>query len=326
MQQVLVTGATGLIGLEVARELSRRGITTRALVRRPSRAGLLHGLDVEPVQGDLTRPASLHRAVEGVDTVIHLAARATMEPVERLRPTIVDGTRALTQAAVDAGVGHVVYASSLLAHGAAPPGAPIDAHTPTDPQVGYGVAKVEAEAVLDEVTAGSATEVASIRLPHVYGPGDLLFSRMRRGLLVTPGLGGNLYAHLHIEDAARLLVEVAVQGWVGASATADDRPATWRDFFGVVGAHFARFRHLRVPAPVARLGAAVLDALDPRSRPTVLTPDAVVGWNLSQPVAPDLVWGDLGLRPQYETVASGVPAALDGSLLFRWRHPVDDPS
>lgn len=326
MEHVLVTGATGLIGLEVVRELTARGIRSRALVRRPTRAGLLHGLDVEPVQGDLTRPASLQRAVEGVDAVIHLAARATMEPVERLRPTIVDGTRSLVEAAVDQGVRHVVYASSLLAHGAAPPSAPIDASTPTDPQVGYGLAKVEAETVLDEVTRGTGTEVGTVRLPHVYGPGDLLFSRMRRGLLVTPGLGGNLYAHLHIEDAARLLVEVATQRWVGASATADDRPATWRDFFGVVGAHFARFRHLRVPAPVARLGAALLDAVDPRSRPTVLTPDAVVGWNLAQPVAPGLIWDDLGVRPRHDTIESGVPAALDGSLLFRWRHPVDDPT
>lgn len=326
MQRVLVTGATGLIGLEVTRELAARGARTRALVRRPSRAGLLHGLDVEPVQGDLTRPASLRRAVEGVDTVIHLAARATMEPAERLRPTIVDGTRSLAEAAVDAGVSHIVYASSLLTHGNAVPGAPIDAATPTDPQIGYGVAKVEAEAALDETTRGTGTEVAALRLPHVYGPGDLLFSRMRRGLLVTPGLGGNLYAHLHLEDAARLLVEVAQQRWVGASATADDRPATWREFFGVVDAHFARFRHLRVPAPLARLGAALLDAFDPRSRPTVLTPDSVVGWNLSQPVAQGLVWRDLGVEPRYPTIETGVPATLDGSLLFRWRHPVDDPT
>ena len=326
MERVLVTGATGLIGLDVVRELSDRGVHTRALVRRPTRAGLLHGLDVEPVQGDLTRPESLRRAVAGVDTVIHLAARATMEPVERLRPTIVDGTRALAEAAVDEGVSLVVYASSLLTHGSVPPGSPIDAATPTDPQVGYGVAKVEAEAILDDLTRGTGTEVATVRLPHVYGPGDLLFSRMRRGLLVTPGLGANLYAHLHIEDAARLLVEVARQRWVGASATADQRPATWREFFSVVGAHFARFRHLRVPAPIARLGATLLDALDPRSRPTVLTPDAVVGWNLSQPVAAGLIWDDLDVEPRYRTIETGVPAALDGSLLFRWRHPVDDPT
>lgn len=326
MEQVLVTGATGLIGLEVVRELTDRGLRPRALVRRPTRAGLLRGLDVDPVQGDLTRPASLRRAVQGVDTVIHLAARATMEPVERLRPTIVEGTRSLVEAAVDAGVRHVVYASSLLAHSGSRGGDPIDAATPTDPQVGYGVAKVEAEAVIDEVTSGSPTSVATIRLPHVYGPGDLLFSRVRRGLLVTPGLGANPYAHLHVEDAARLLTEVARQRWVGASVSADDRPASWREFFGVVEAHFARFRHLRVPAPIAWLGATVLDALDPRSRPTVLTPDAVTGWNLALPVAADLVWGDLGVRPRYPTIESGVPAALDGSLLFRWRHPVDDPT
>lgn len=320
MERVLVTGATGLIGLEVVRELVRRGLRPRALVRRPARAALLRGLDVEPVQGDLLRPASLHRAVEGVDTVVHLAARAAMEPVQRLRPTIVAGTRSLLAAAADAGVAHVVHASSLLVHGAATLRDPIDATTPPDPQVGYGRAKLEAEAVVAEL----APSASVLRLPHVYGPGDLLFSRLRRGLLVTPGSGHNHYAHLHVEDTARLLVAAARQRWTGASVVADDRPATWREFFGVVGAHYARFRHVRVPAWLARLGATVLEAVDARRRPSLITPDAVTGWNLPQPVAAGLVWQDLDLRPTHPTVRTGVPAALDGSLLFRWRHPLDD--
>ena len=85
---------------------------------------------------------------------------------------------------------------------------------------------------------------------------------------------------------------------------------------------------LRAPdVPIARLGATrPRCALDSRSRPTVLTPDAVVGWNLSQPVAAGLIWDDLDVEPRYRTIETGVPAALDGSLLFRRRHPVDDPT
>ena len=122
MDTVLVTGGTGLIGMEVVRLLAEQGVRTRVLVRRPRRGALLHGLDVEPVQGDLTRPASLRRAVEGVDTVVHLAARATMEPLDVLRPTIVDGTRDLgsvvadVEAALAAVEWPLEFHADLLAH------------------------------------------------------------------------------------------------------------------------------------------------------------------------------------------------------------------
>lgn len=58
--QVLVTGATGFIGFEVARQLSKRGFKPRLLVRRPLRAALLASLEAELIQGDLERPPTLY--------------------------------------------------------------------------------------------------------------------------------------------------------------------------------------------------------------------------------------------------------------------------
>lgn len=324
MERVLVTGATGMIGLEVARQLAEQGLRPRVLVRRPHRGALLADLGVEPVLGDLTLPASLRRAVEGIDTVVHLAARATMEPAHVLWPTIVQGTRALAEAAVEAGVTHLTYASSLLAHGPATLDDPIDATTPVDPQVGYGRAKVAAERVLAEVAANSDLTVGSLRLPHVYGPGDLLFQRMRRGWLVTPGLGRNPYAHLHVEDAAKVLLDASRARWQGAAAVADDQPATWREFFTTIGEHWSGLRHLAVPAVLARVGATAVDAVDLRTGPSMITPDTVSGWNLPQPVAPGTLWDELGTRPVHASIETGIPATLDGSIKYRWRHPVDD--
>jgi len=319
----LVTGATGFIGYEVARQLAAAGARSRLMISRPERGMLLAGLDAELVLGDLTRPVSLPRAVAGMDAVIHLGARATFEDISTLRPTIVDGTLALAEAAASAGVRMFVYASSLLAYGSSP--SAISPATPALPQLDYGRAKLEAEAALATVAAHSQLRVAALRLPHVYGARDLMFEQIRRGSLFLPGRGHNLYAHMHVADAARILIETAQQGWTGASPLADTCSTTWRDFIGVIGDHYSRFRTYWIPSWMALSATAAISlALSWRKRPTIMTRGSVVGFNLNLPVEPGLVWKDLGIAPRYPTVNEGIPAALDECVAFRWRHPVFD--
>jgi nucleoside-diphosphate-sugar epimerase len=293
------------------------------MVSRPARGRLLARLDAELIQGDLTRPASLERAVRDIDAVIHLAARATFEDMNSLRPTIVDGTRALATAAVKAGVAHFTYASSMLVYGNSD-GA-IDGDTPPEPRLDYGRAKLEAEAAVTEVAGDSGMELAVIRLPHIYGARDLMFEQIRGGRLVLPGRGHNLYAHLHVHDCGRLLAAIAEQGWTGVSPVADDHAADWREFIGVVCEHFPRVRVHWAPAWLSRAGTEILSLVVRwRSVPSLLTPGAVIGFNLSQPVKAELIWKDLKLAPDYPTIHEGIPAALDDCVAFRWQHPIFD--
>ncbi|MGA4840066.1 NAD(P)H-binding protein [Streptomyces sp. G45] len=75
---VLVTGATGRVGREVVGHLLKRGVRVRALTRRPEAARLPEGVEV--VAGDLSDPASLAPALDGV-TGVHLMTSANGEPV-----------------------------------------------------------------------------------------------------------------------------------------------------------------------------------------------------------------------------------------------------
>jgi uncharacterized protein YbjT (DUF2867 family) len=111
MSAVLVTGATGIVGSRVVRELSSRGVGVRALVRNAStsnaeKAAELTAIDgVEVVEGDMTVPATLGAALHGVDRVM-LISTSDQRMVEA-QNAVVDASKA-------AGVGHVVKLSGII--------------------------------------------------------------------------------------------------------------------------------------------------------------------------------------------------------------------
>jgi nucleoside-diphosphate-sugar epimerase len=295
-------------------------------VRRPLRGTLLARLPAEIVAADLTKPASLARAVDGVEAVIHLGARASFESYGRLRASIVDGSRSLINAAAQAGVRRFVYGGSILVY---PGGArPIGPDTEPDPRLDYGRAKLEAEGILSEVSTRAGISFLSVRLPHVYGARDLFFTQLARGRgrFAVPGRGTNLFSHLHVSDAARALIAATSGDVEGNWPIADRQPCTWDDFFAVLRNHYPRTRVVAMPAWVARVGAELLKpALRLRRRPSLIAGGTVIGWNLNLEVEPDCLWPKLGIEPLLPTIATGIPAALDECVAFRWIHPFDDP-
>jgi nucleoside-diphosphate-sugar epimerase len=323
MDRVLVTGGTGFIGVELIEELCRMGLRPRVLTRRPHRAALLASSPVEVVHGDLSSEASLRRALSGIDTVLHLGARASFESYRRLKPTIVDGTARLGRLAADSGVEHFVFSSSLFVYGGQE--TPIQPDTPALPVMDYGRAKVEAEAALLTISATSGMTVANVRLPHVYGPQSILFQQVRKGIAIFPGKMGNRCGQLHVEDAARILAQVGLTRWAGSSAVSDGVNVTWTEFFSVLEELYPRLRLVTLPSWFGYAGATVLEPFaSRRSRPTLYTKDTVVGFNLDLPVEPGLIWNDLGIEPHYPGVYEGIPRVLDGYVRYRWRHPLQD--
>jgi len=320
--RILVTGATGFIGSEVTRQLCRVGMRPRVMVRRPTRAPILDGLDAEAVYGDLTVPDTLDAAVAGCDAVIHLGGRAVFEPARRLAPTFIDGTRALADAAERAGVRRFVFGSSLLVHG--PSLEAVDASTEPDPVIDYGRVKLQMER---ELAARPRLSVASIRLPHVYGAGDQLFANVRRGVMAVPGRANPPFSHLHVHDAARVLIAAAGGTWEGARGLGDRDPAGWDRFLGELQRLLPRLVIVRLPAAAALAGTALMRVVRSRlETPDIYTPDTVRAWNLPLWVRPDLLWDELGLEPEVPEFTVGIRRSLDEGVDRVWRHSVGDRS
>jgi dihydroflavonol-4-reductase len=207
----LVTGATGFLGSHVARLLSERGDSVRLLVRSSSSLGLVEALPAERVVGDLRDPASLDRAVAGVDTVFHVAAdyRLWARNPREIYESNVTGTRNLLDAARRAGVSRFVY-TSTVATIAVPRGSALpDERTMTslgDMIGGYKRSKWLAEQeAMRASTNGLPVVIVNPTTP--VGPGDA--KPTPTGRVIVDFLNGRMPAYVDtglnfvaVEDAA----------------------------------------------------------------------------------------------------------------------------
>jgi uncharacterized protein YbjT (DUF2867 family) len=127
---ILVAGATGLLGGRIVKKLLDQGKPVRILVRpdspceelalqgRATSAQALIQAGAQPVYGDLTDPASLEKAVEGVDTVLTTAA-STLRDFD-IQNVDLAGTKNLIDAAKKAGVKHFIYTSAIISNPESP--------------------------------------------------------------------------------------------------------------------------------------------------------------------------------------------------------------
>jgi dihydroflavonol-4-reductase len=122
--RALVLGATGFIGGAVARAACEAGMDVRGLRRRAGATGAVGDLLIDWREGDLADAGSLRDAMAGCDVVFHAAGYApdTERDTSRALQRGVAGMRTVLSAVVDAGIGRIVYTSSLSTIGSPPPG------------------------------------------------------------------------------------------------------------------------------------------------------------------------------------------------------------
>lgn len=124
---IFITGASGLVGSHLVKQLVNEGKKVRAMYR--SSIPLIEGVQgVDWVQGDILDVVSLEEAMKGVDEVYHCAAVVSFNPAKKhlLHKNNVDGTANVVNACLDAGIRKLVFVSSVAALGRIRQDKPID--------------------------------------------------------------------------------------------------------------------------------------------------------------------------------------------------------
>ncbi len=253
----LVTGATGFVGSAVTRALLERGAAVRVLVRPHSDRRNLEELHVEAVEGDLRDKASLERALAGCQALFHVAAdyRIWVPRPREIYAANVEGTRNLMEAAGEAGVGRIVYTSSVATLGLNRDARPADETTPVSlaDMIGhYKRSKFLAEAEVRRLVAEAGLPAVIVNPSSPAGPRDI--KPTPTGRMIVEAASGRIPAFVdtglnvvHVDDVACGHLLAFEGGRVGESYVLGGENMALSEILGVIARLCAR------PPPRLRL-------------------------------------------------------------------------
>jgi dihydroflavonol-4-reductase len=280
MAHAVVTGASGLLGANLAAELIAQGHTVTATRRPSTDTSSLADLPIKWVCANLGSVAELRDVFAGADVVFHCAACVSTRRTITLAMSAVNigATRAVVEAAIAAGTPRVVYTSTANTIGPAPEGTPADEQTPwamdkAGLASAYAVTKWRAEILVER--ACDKLDAVIVNPTYLVGPRD---ARPSSGRLIieianrrvpywTPGY--NNFADVY--EVARGMIAAWLHGKRGERYILGGQELTYRDFTervaGVTGVDPPR---RRLPYSVAWIAGKAGDLLEITGRETTV--------------------------------------------------------
>ena len=288
-----ITGATGLLGANLAIELLEQGHQVRATKRSTSKTAHLAEFDIEWVEASLGDVASLTAAFEGADVVFHCAAMVSVrkKPTPPLIAANVDGTRNVIEAVLHSKVPRLVHCSTVGAVGLMTDGAPCTEESAwnfpdQNMQDGYVTTKHWAEQLVHSAVADGLDAVV-VNPTFMFGPYDV---RPSSGALIvgvvkrqTPGWTPGFNNFVDVRDVARGMVLAWEQGKAGERYILGGENLSYQDVFERIAAA-AGVPPLtwKIPRLLANLGGWTGDLMELVSRNEPVINSQTVRWGFCE--------------------------------------------
>jgi len=244
--KTLVTGATGFIGSALARALLARGFELRLLVRDGSDRQNIIDLDAEVVIGDLRDVVSLKNALKGCDALFHAAAdyRIWVPNPHAMYEANEMGTQNIMEAALGAGVGRIVYTSSVATMGLNKDKTPADETTPSglSQMIGhYKRSKFLAEQRVLRLVDKEGLPAVIVNPSTPIGPRDI--KPTPTGRVIVKAVSGKMPAYVdtglnivHVDDVAAGHILAMERGGIGERYILGGQNMTLAEILGKIAA------------------------------------------------------------------------------------------
>ena len=319
--KVLVTGATGLVGSHLIKELLQRQEQIRALVLPVENAEKLETQGIEVVRGDITDASTLAPAVQDVEIIFHLAGMMGVDrPLADFCLVNVAGSENLYKAAEAAGVRRFIHTSSYVVYGLGHDRflTEEDALRP-DPDP-YCISKAEGDRLMQRLMLKSAVETVIIRPGTIFGTGDRLnFGRMAQRLKdgkgVIIGRGDNALPFCYVTDVVQgfLLAAYHINAPGNVFNVTNDRPLTQLEMFNAIADAVGGKRPTRhLPYWLMYFGSIVAEKVVARitgTRP-VVTQHGVMMFGTNNRHSIEKARHELGYEPQID-LREGIQLAAE---------------
>jgi nucleoside-diphosphate-sugar epimerase len=312
--KVFLTGGTGFIGGEVARQLRARGDDVACLVRNPEKASRLSALGCELVSGDLGDAAAIRAGMSGCDAVIHAAAIYEVGIPAKQRPAMyeanVGGTEHVLRAAQEEKIPRIVHVSTVGVFGNTHHKVVDESyeHPGREFTSYYEETKLESHRIAKRMIEKESLPCVIVQPGGVYGPGDTsqvadLLEQFLGGkmpLIPFPELGICLS---HVEDIAGGILLALDKGKLGETYVISGPATTMREAIEVVARltdrkapkHALPVPLIKAMTPIGPLVGRLMGQ-PPNLRELISSADGVTFWASHEKASRELGYSPRGME------------------------------